>query len=188
MDYDSILKDTNKAMQKALDHLRDEYKGVRTGRASPGLLENITFDYYGSQTSLKNSTTINVEGPGTLLVKPFDASQVKAIAKAIVEAKLGLNPQESGTTIRINIPPMTEENRKKIAAQLKDMAEKVKITIRNARADGNKAADNTHKSEPGILSEDAHRELKKEIQGATDKFNKLVDEELKAKTEDVMKV
>ncbi len=188
MDFDSIVKDTNKAMQKAIDHLRGEYKGVRTGRATPGLIENITFDYYGSQTSLKNATTINVEGAGTLLVKPFDASQVKAISKAIQEAKLGLNPQESGTTIRINIPPMTEENRKKIVSQLKEMAEKVKITIRNARADANKNADTTHKTTPGVLSEDAHRDLKKEIQGMTDKFNKLVDEELKSKTEEVMKV
>lgn len=188
MDYDSIMKDTNRAMQKAMDHLRTEYQGVRTGRASPQLLENITFDYYGSQTKIGNAATISVVDAGQLMVKPFDASQLRTISKAIGDAKLGLTPQDDGKVIRIKLPPMTEENRKKIALQLKEMAEKVKVTIRNARHDANKLADQCHKDTPGVLSEDAHRDLKKDIQGATDKFNKLVDEELKQKTEEVMKV
>lgn len=188
MDYDSIIKDCKKSMQKALDHLREEYKAVRTGRASPQLLENITFDYYGSQTKVGSAATISVVDAGQLMVKPFDVSQLRTISKAISDAKLGLTPQDDGKVIRIKLPPMTEENRKRIATQLKEMAEKVKVTIRNARHDANKHADETHKKSPGVLSEDAHRDLKKDIQGETDKFNKLVDEELKSKTEEVMKV
>lgn len=188
MDYDSIVKDTNRAMQKALDHLRDEYKGVRSGRASPGMIENLTFDYYGSQTKIGNAATISVQDASTLTVKPFDASQLRTIAKVIGDAKLGLTPQDDGKIIRIKIPPMTEENRKKIAMQVKDMAEKVKVTMRNARQEANKNADQTHKDTPGVLSEDAHRDLKKDIQGITDKFNKLIDEELKTKTAEVMTI
>jgi ribosome recycling factor len=188
MTYDSIVRDTSSAMQKALDHLRGEFKAVRTGRASTGLLENVAFDYYGARTPLKNAASITVQDASTIVIKPFDMSQLRPIAKAIQEANLGMNPIEDGKQIRLNVPPMTEENRKKIANQIKDMTEKAKITVRNGRQDANKHADALHKDNPTELNEDDHRALKDEIQNLTNKFTKLMDEALREKTGEVMKV
>ncbi len=188
VDYDSILGETEKAFQKALEHLKREYRGIRTGRASPGLVENISFDYYGSQQPIKNAATISVQDATTLTIKPFDASQIASISKAIQAANLGLNPVEDGHMLRISLPPMTEENRKKIAGQLKNFAESTKVSIRNARQDGNKKADQSLKDKTPGMTEDQHRELKEEIQSLTNKYNKKVEQALEEKTEDVMKI
>lgn len=186
MDYDTILLNCEEAMQKGLDHLVKEYRTVRTGRASPALVENLQVEYYGSMTPLKQMANISAQDATSLVIKPFDASQVQAISKAIMEANIGLNPQDDGAQIRINLPAMTEETRKKLVSTVKDMSEQCKVTIRNARQDANKSADAAHKD--STLTEDDHRGLRDEIQGLTDKFNKLIEAELDKKSKDVMSV
>lgn len=188
MTFDSILKAADAAMSKAVDHLKQEYRGIRTGRASPAIVENVQVEYYGSRQGLKNVASISAQDATTIVIKPFDASQLKAIAKAIHEANLGMNPVDDGKVIRISMPPMTEENRKKIAGQLKDMAEHSRVTLRNARQEANKFADAAHKDKAANVTEDDHRKLKEEIQGLTNKYNKKVDETLSEKTKDVMQV
>lgn len=188
MNYDAILRECEDAMQKAIDHLRKEFKSVRTGRASTGLVENIQADYYGSKQPIKNMANINVADATSLTIKPYDKGVLQVIAKAIMEANIGLNPVDDGLQIRINLPPMTGETRKKLANQVKDLGEKCKVTIRNARQDANKNADSELKAKQSSLTEDDHRALKDEIQGKTDKFNKLIDQEVKTKTDEIMSV
>ncbi|MCK6439319.1 MAG: ribosome recycling factor [Planctomycetes bacterium] len=186
--YDSVVKEFKAATTKAIDHLKNEFKSVRTGRAHPAMVENVQVEYYGSRQGLKNVANINAQDATTLTIKPFDPSQQHAIVKAIQEANLGFNPIDDGKMIRINMPPMTEENRKRIAGQLKDMAERSKVTVRNARQDANKHADLAHKDKAANMTEDSHRALKDEIQNITNSTNKQIDELLKTKTEEVMKI
>lgn len=188
MDYNTIVKTCDSSMSKAVEHLAGQFKGVRTGRAGPGMVENVQVEYYGSKQALRNVANITVQDAATLVIKPFDASQLKAIAKAIKEANLGFNPIDDGKIVRISMPPMTEENRKKIAGQLKEMAEHCKVVLRNARHEGIKIADASFKDKTGGLTEDDHRALKEEIQTLINKYNKQVDDALKSKTEEVMKV
>ncbi len=185
-DYDTILLEAEEAMDKVVDHLRHEFVGISAGKASTAMVENIKFDYYGAPTPLKQAAQISTPDSATITLKPYDMSQVKNIAKAIMEANVGLNPSDDGKVIICRVPPMTQENRQRIAKQLKDMAEKSKVGIRNARHEAIKHADASLKE--SVLTEDDHRGLKEEIQKATDKHNKAIDETLEKKTEDVMKV
>ena len=185
-DYDTIMLETEEAMEKVLEHLRQEFVGISAGKANPAMVENIKFDYYGAPTPLKQATSINTPDASTLTLKPFDQSQTKNIVKAILEANIGLTPSDDGKLIICRIPPMTQENREKLAKQLKDFAEKSKVGVRNARHEAVKHGDDSKKD--NILTEDDHRGLKEEIQKLTDKYNKLIDETLEKKTADVMKV
>jgi ribosome recycling factor len=185
-DYETIMLETEEAMDKVLEHLQHEFLGISAGKASPAMVENIKFDYYGAATPLKQAATISTPDASTLTIKPFDQSQVKNIVKAIHEANIGLNPSDDGKLIICRIPPMTQENREKLAKQLKDFAEKSKVAIRNSRHDGMKHGDASLKD--SILTEDDHRGLKEEVQKLTDKFNKSIDELLEKKTKEVMKV
>jgi ribosome recycling factor len=185
-DYDTIAMECEEALDKVVAHLRHEFVGISAGKASPAMVENIKFDYYGTPSPLKAAAQITTPDAATLVIKPFDMSQVKAISKAIMEANIGLNPSDDGKVIICRIPPMTTENRQKIVKQLKDMAEKAKVSIRNARHEAIKQADASHKD--SILTEDTHRALKDEIQKLTDAHNKQLDEALEKKSTDVMKV
>ncbi|MCA8919722.1 MAG: ribosome recycling factor [Planctomycetes bacterium] len=185
-DYDTIMMETEEAMQNVVDHLHNEFIGISAGRASPAMVENIKFDYYGAPTPLKQAATISTPDASTITIKPFDASQTKVINKAILEANIGLTPSDDGKTLICRIPPMTQENRERLVKQLKEIAEKSKVAIRNARHEAIKHADVSLKD--SVLTEDDHRGLKEEIQKLTDKFNKELDETLDKKTADVMKV
>jgi len=185
-DYETIMLETEEAMDKVLEHLRHEFLGISAGKASPAMVENVKFDYYGSPTPLKQAATINTPDASTITIKPFDQSQTKNINKAILEANIGLTPSDDGKVIICRIPPMTQENRERLAKQCKDMAEKSKVGIRNARHEAMKHGDAGLKD--SILTEDDHRGLKDEIQKLTDKFNKSIEELLDKKTKDVMKV
>lgn len=185
-DYDTIMMETEEAMQNVVDHLHNEFLGISAGRASPAMVENIKFDYYGAPTPLKQAATISTPDASTITIKPFDGSQTKVINKAILEANIGLTPSDDGKTLICRIPPMTQENRERLVKQLKEIAEKSKVAIRNARHEAIKHADVSQKD--NVLTEDDHRGLKEEIQKLTDKFNKELDETLEKKTEDVMKV
>jgi len=188
MDYETIVMECEEAMDKAIEHMKKEFRTLRTGRASPALIENVQFEYYGSKQPLKNAATISIQDASTLIIKPFDGSQVKVIAKAITDANLGFNPIDEAKQIRISLPPMTEETRKKIAGQVKDMAEQGKVSVRNARQAANKNADSSLKDKNVNMTEDEHRDLKNDIQEMTNKYNKMVEELMKAKVDDVMSI
>ncbi|MBK9975096.1 MAG: ribosome recycling factor [Planctomycetes bacterium] len=185
-DYDTISMECEEALDKVVAHLKQEFVGISAGKASPAMVENLKFDYYGTPSPIKAAAQINTPDNATLTIKPFDQSQVKAISKAIMEANIGLNPSDDGKIIICRIPPMTTENRQKIVKQLKDLAEKAKVAIRNSRHEAIKHADASLKD--SILTEDTHRSLKDEIQKLTDSHNKQLDETLQKKSDDVMKV
>src|SRR5947199_4566104 len=125
-------------MEKADEHVRRELRGIRTGRATPALVENIRVDYYGSQTDLRSIAAISVPEATQLLIKPFTPQDLRAIEKAINDSKLGLTPHSDGKTLRLILPPMSQDRRLKMAGQCKEIGEAAKISIRNARRDANK--------------------------------------------------
>lgn len=175
-------------MEKALNYLRQEFRGIRTGRAHPALVEFVKVDYYGSMTDLKALASISVPEPTQLLVKPFDATAIQAIKTAIEKSGLGLNPMPEGKQIRINVPALSAERRQKLVAQCKKMAEEQKVTIRNARRDANKHADGLGKAPGSHVPEDEIETLKEEIQSLLKRYEDDVDKALDSKTKEVQEV
>jgi ribosome recycling factor len=186
VDYDEILFDCEERMDKAVEIMRKEMKGIRGGRATPGLVEGIRVDYYGSPTPLKQIATISVPDPRLLVIKPFDPSSLKEIEKAIQKADLGFMPNNDGKLIRITIPPLSEERRMKLAALTKDKGEEARVAIRNIRRDANRAADQAEKEK--VLSEDRARDLKDEIQKLTKTYEGNVGEALDKKEKEIMEI
>lgn len=182
---DQITKTADAAMSKVLQHLAEQFHGVSAGRASPAMVENIKFDYYGTPTPLKGAANITIPDAGTIQIKPFDMSQVKAISGAISAANIGMTPKDDGKVITLKLPQMTTETRQKLAKQLKDMAEQSKVPIKNARHEALKHGDASLKE--SSMTEDQHRKLKDDVQKLTDKYNKQIEEMLKKKTDEVMK-
>src|SRR5437660_5975861 len=135
MPADDILLDCEEQMDKSTEHLRHELRGVRTGRATPALVENIKVDYYGSPTDLKSIASISVPEATQLLIKPFSPQDIKAIEKAINDSKIGLSPHSDGRQIRLMLPPLSQERRLQLVGQTKGMSEAANVSIRNARRD-----------------------------------------------------
>lgn len=175
-------------MEKAIEHLKHEMRGVRTGRASTALVEYIKADYYGSPTELKAIASISVPEPTQLLIKPFDAGAIGEIRKAIEASDLGLNPIVDGKQIRVNIPALSTERRKQLVGHVKKTAEDTKVALRNARRDANKHADQLKNEPGGSYSEDQINTLKEEIQEVLKKHEAQVDELVKVKSEEIMEV
>jgi len=186
MPADDILMDAEVHMEKAIEHLRHEMRGVRTGRASPALVENIRADYYGTPTELRAMASISVPEATQLLIKPFDAGSIKYIEKAINDAKLPLTVRNDGKALRLILPPMSQEVRRKMVAQVKGFSETAKISIRNARRDANKVADTEQKG--GILTEDQLAKVKEDIQELTKSYESKVDEAITKKEKEIMEV
>lgn len=186
MDADEILLESEEKMEKAIEILKAEFKGIRTGRASAGLVENIKVNCYGSQVPLKQVANITVPEAQLIVIKPFDPSTLKDIEKAILQAELGFAPSTDGKVIRIPVPPLSEETRKKMVHQIKELSEETKVAIRNVRRDANKHIDKTEKD--SIISEDDAETAKKEIQKLTGESEETVDELLAQKTEELMKI
>ncbi|MGD9789522.1 MAG: ribosome recycling factor [Phycisphaerales bacterium] len=187
-DPDSILLFAEEHMEKAVEYLKQEFRGIRTGRAHPALVEFVKVDYYGSMTELKSLAAISVPEPSQLLVKPFDAGSVAAIKTAIEGAGLGLNPMPEGKQLRITIPMLSSERRQKLVAQCKKLAEEQKVAIRNIRRDANKHADALAKAPTGGLPEDEIDTLKEEIQSLTKKAEENVDTLTNNKMKEVQEV
>ncbi len=185
-DPDTILADVHERMDKAVTHLKDELRGIRTGRATPALVDHLRVDYYGTATPLSQLSQISIPEPRQIAVKPFDANALPEIEKAILKSELGLQPNRDGKLIRITLPPLSEDQRKKLAARAKDVAEETKVSLRNVRRDGNKAAEQAQKSHD--ISEDQARDLTAEVQEQLKKHEGLVEEILKSKTEEIMTV
>lgn len=184
-DPDTILLETEETMEKALEHLKHELRGVRTGRASPAMVEYVKVEYYGSMTDLKSIAGISVPEPSQLLIKPFDQGALGAIKTAIEKSGLGINPVMEGKQIRLNIPAMSQERRVKDAARVKKMGEEAKVAIRNVRRDANKHADGLKASG---LPEDDVKTLHEEIQTLLKKFEDEVDKRVDEKTKEIMTV
>src|SRR5262249_39045369 len=157
---DTILLETEDTMTKALEYLKSELRGIRTGRASPAMVEFIKADYYGTMTDLKSLAAINVPEPSQLLIKPFDAGSVSAIKHAIEASGLGLNPLVEGKQIRLVVPALSTERRNQLTAKVKKMGEEQKTAIRNVRRDANKHAENLAKQPGTHYPEDEINTLK----------------------------
>lgn len=184
MAVEDILLDAEERMDKALQHLKSNLAGIRTGRAAPGLLDSVRVTAYGSQTPLKQLASVAAPEPQQLVIRPFDTSIIKDIEKAIVASELGLNPQSDGRIIRINIPPLSTDTRKKLVARIKELAEEAKISIRNVRRDANKAIETAEKDK--TISEDDRDGAKEEVQELTKKYEDEVTEVAKSREADVM--
>ncbi len=186
MDYDTILLEAEEKMDQGVEHFGQELRGVRSGRATPGLVDHIKVDYYGTQTPLGQMSQISIPEPRLIVIKPFDASQTQEVAKAIQASDLGINPNVDGKIIRINMPPLSEEQRKKLVGLVKEKAEAAKVAIRNVRRDANKHADAAQKDK--TLTEDDLSNLKNEIQEQTKDHEGQVEKILNARIEELMTV
>jgi len=183
---EELLLDTEERMQKALDHMKDEFRGMRTGRAHPGLVESIRIDYYGTQTPLKQLANISIPEPDQIVVKPFDASALAEIEKSFHTSDLGISPQNDGKLIRLTVPPLSEERRKQLVSRAKEVAEESRVSIRNIRRDANKHVDASKKD--GEISEDDQARSKTKIQDLLKAVEKQIDHDLKRKTADLMEI
>ncbi|MBI3027938.1 MAG: ribosome recycling factor [Candidatus Rokubacteria bacterium] len=180
----AVIKEVEARMQGALDALGRELAGVRTGRASTGLLEGIRVDYYGTPTPVPQVASLSVPDPKTLLIQPWDASLLPAIEKAIMKSDLGLTPANDGKVIRLVMPPLNEERRKQLAKAVGKLAEDARVAIRNIRHDANKKLKTMEKEKK--ISEDDGRRGQEQIQKITDKFIQRVDDLLKKKEQEIL--
>ena len=181
-----ILSDMKERMEKALDALRKEFSGLRTGRASTSLLDQVSVDAYGSFMPMPQVGTVNAPEPRLLTVQVWDAGLVKSVEKAIRESDLGLNPSVDGNLVRVPMPDLTEERRRELTKVAARYAEQGRVSVRNVRRDGMDALKKQEKD--GDISEDEKHRLSDEIQKLTDQFTKNIDEALKAKEQDIMQV
>lgn len=184
MTVDEIMMDAEERMEKATSILKHALAGIRTGRATPGLVDSVRVEAYGSQSPLKQLASIAAPEPTQLVIRPFDTGTIKDIEKAIVASDLGLNPQSDGKIIRINIPQLSTDVRKKMVARIKELAEEAKISIRNIRRDANKAIEAAEKDKE--ISEDDRDRLKEDVQELTKKYEAEASELAKARESDVM--
>jgi ribosome recycling factor len=173
-------------MEKALDAMRREFGGVRTGKASPALLDTIRVDAYGSKLPVNQVATVSVPEPRLLIVQPWDKGLLSVVEKAIRSAELGLNPASDGNVIRVPIPALNEERRREMVKLLHKIAEEGRIAVRHARQEANKEI-KTREQSHEISEDDARRELD-EVQKLTDEFISRIDHLLKAKEEEVLEV
>jgi ribosome recycling factor len=180
------IKSTKERMQHSIEATERDFQTVRTGRATPALLDRVKVEYYGSEMPVNQVATISVPEPRQLLISPWDKSAVPAITKAIHASDLGLTPNSDGSTIRLEIPTLTEERRKELTKMVHHKAEEGKVAIRNIRRDANDHLDKREKAKE--LSEDDVERGKKEIQKLTDEFAAKVDEITAQKVEEIMEV
>jgi ribosome recycling factor len=186
MGINVVINETKPKMQAVIDDLKRKLAGVRTGRASTGLLDNVIVDYYGTPTPLNQMASISVPEPQLLTVQPWDASQIDSIEKAINTSNLGINPSNDGKMIRLPIPPLNEERRQQLAKQVHEIAEEHKIAIRSIRQSSNN--DLKRQLNDKEISEDNERIGLDEVQKLTDHFVKQIDELSSKKEEEILKV
>ncbi len=179
---ESVLENAKEKMELSINSLEHKFTNVRAGRANPNILNDITVSYYGVDTPIKQLANISIPEARQLSIKPFDKSILKDIEKAIFEADLGLTPNNNGESIFIVIPALTEDRRKELVKQVKQIAEEARIALRNIRQDANKAIDNLE------LSEDEEKRANEKVQELINDFNKIVDEKLKEKEKELMTI
>lgn len=184
-DVQLFLEDAKDNMNKALQHLEKEFGKIRAGKAHPQMLEGIMVDYYGTPTPLRQVSNVGISDPRTLVIQPWEKAMIEPIEKAILKANIGLNPDNNGELIRINIPVLTEERRKQLVKQVKITGENAKIGIRQARKDTN---DELKKLKSDGVSEDEIKNGEDEVQKLTDKFVKRIDEIIEMKENEIMTI
>lgn len=187
-DPDTILLEAEETMQKATDYLKNELRGLRTGRASTALVEFLKVEYYGSMTDLKSIASISVPEPSQLVIKPFDATAISAIKHAIEAAQLGMNPMVEAKQIRLNIPALSADRRKQLESRARKMGEEQKTALRNVRRDANKHAEGLTKQAGSTIPEDELEQLKEEIQKLLKKFEDDIDKTVEAKCKEILTV
>jgi ribosome recycling factor len=180
-----ILEDAQDSMKKALDHLETELIKIRAGKASPQMLEGLTVDYYGSPTVLNQVANVSVMDARTLTIQPWEKNMLQPIERAIINANLGVTPQNDGNIIRLFMPPLTEERRKEFVKRANGEGEQSRIAIRNIRRD---SIEQVKKLQKDGLSEDESKDAEKQIQEVTDKHISLVEKHLAAKEKEIMAV
>lgn len=183
MPLDDILLETEEKMESALEYLHKEFRGIRTGRASAGLVDHIKVDYYGSPTDLRQLASIATPEPNLIVIKPFDPGSIKSIEKAIQASDLGITPQTDKNIVRLNVPALSIERRKQLVNQVKKMTEAARVAVRNARRDGNKQLEKEQKSSQ-ITEDDAHTG-KEKTQDLTKQYEQKIDELLDTKVKDI---
>ena len=186
MPVDDILFDFEEQMEKVFAHLNHELSGIRTGRASPALVEHVQVEYYGSMTSLKSIAAIMIPEATQIQIKPFNPQDIKAIEKALSASKLGLPASSDGKSLRLNLPPMSQERRAQMVGSTKGMGEHAKVSIRNARRDANKLLETEQKG--GLMTEDELETAKEQVQELTKTYEGKVDAQLEAKRKEIMDV
>lgn len=184
MSADEIIFDAEERMDKALDVLKKSLGGIRTGRANPGLVDSLRVEVYGSPTPIKQIASVGAPEPTQIVIRPYDPSTIKDIEKAIIASDLGLNPSNDGRIVRINIPPLSTEVRKKLVSRIKELSEEAKVSIRNIRRDANKAADAAEKDK--VITEDDRDKLKDDVQELTKKYENQINDLAKNRETEVM--
>lgn len=184
-EVEMIMEDAREQMDKAISHLKQELTKIRAGKATPQMLQGIMIDYYGAMSPLEHVANVNTPDARTLMIQPWEKQMVGPIEKAIMNANLGYNPQNDGTNIRINIPPLTEERRKQFVKMSRQEAEQAKVSVRTIRKEANEQLKTLVKEG---LSEDEGKRAEDNVQELTDKFIKRIDEILSVKEEDIMTV
>lgn len=186
MGKESICKETRIKMEKAVTHLLEDLKGLRTGRASTGLVENIKVECYGDMSPLKQLAVISTPDAQSILIKPYDTSIISSVEKAILQSDIGLTPSIEGKALRIVIPSLNEERRKKLSAHAKEFGETTKVSLRNIRHEANKQVDKEEKE--GILTEDDAKRTKEETQKIIHEFEGKLNDLVKKKIEEIIKI
>jgi ribosome recycling factor len=186
MSAEEILFEAEETMEKSVDYMVHEFSSVRTGKASPALVENVDVEAYGSSMKLKQLALITTPEPRLLVVQPFDASTVKDIERALKESKIGIQPLVDGKLIRLPVPELSEERRRDLVKSLKQMAEEARVRVRTNRRNALDEAKKLQKG--GELTEDGLRDLEADVQKLTDRFVKSIDEHFERKEAEVMKV
>lgn len=184
MSFQEVLDTTEEKMSKAVEVFSNELKGIRTGRATPGLVDNIRADYHGSPSPLKQIAAISVPEARVIVIKPFDPSCIKSIEKALLSSDLGMTPSSDGKIIRLQVPPLSEERRKQIVKQAKELSEKAKNTLRSNRREGNDDADKMKKNSD--ISEDECKKLKDKIQELIKKYENNISDLFQKKEKEIL--
>jgi ribosome recycling factor len=184
-DTGSLVSDTESAMKKAINHLESELAKIRAGKASPQMLDGNTVDYYGTPTPISQAGNISAMDARTLTIQPWEKNMIQPIERAIMQANIGVTPQNDGATIRIFLPPLTEERRREMVKRANGEGEHGKVSIRSIRRD---AIEKIKKLQKDGLSEDAAKDAESDIQDLTDRFISLVDKHLAAKEKEIMAV
>lgn len=183
---DTLLEELEENMMKAIEAMQHDFAGYRTGKASSALVENITVEYYGTPTRLKELAGITVPEARMLVIQPWDPASVQAIEKAIIASSLGISPVSDGRMLRLPIPELSEERRVAMTKQVKNRAEDAKIVIRNIRRDGNEVAKKAQKNSE--MTEDELKSMLEQVQQLTDEYIKQIDDLVAVKEKDLMSV
>lgn len=186
MNIEATISDAEKRMVRAIEALTNELTRIRTGRAHPGLLDQVTVDYYGSEVPLTQVARVNIGDSRTLMVVPFEKPMLTVCDKAIRNANLGLNPVSAGESLRVALPPLTEDRRRELAKLCRSHAEDSRVAVRNVRRDANQALKDAVKKK--LLSEDDERRAEERIQKLTDAYIKQVDQVVERKEKELLEV